>query len=297
MEKPFQFFIDLIYHNRIAEYKNKFSEIREEYKMFITLEDKENEVVKYTGSFIQDEVCYENVECSYDVKKELNTKLEEEYKRITKELNSVLFHKALSNEKHTYILNVCNQVDILLDELVKTALSVPYPMIAEKLNQIKEFLKESVNTPKEGNKATKNVKAEKKIKRFKWLNNFNENMLLLYSSLESEKLIQTDFNTFCKAFDNTDINSPLNIKWLVIGKNKDKDKSSLFYLIEQLEEKKFIEEDLSPNHGLLYKRIRKTFVDKDGNPFQNLPESKKQAEKSRPEKGDIIDSIIKKLPK
>ena len=107
----------------------------------------------------------------------------------------------------------------------------------------------------------------------------------------------TNADVFSKAFSGAVLSSPLNIRWMILTKDrKFSSKPSLFYFLNKLIENGFI---VGPaDNKELFNTIQNVFVDKDGKPFENLQVSlsgSKSTATGLPVMAEEIDELINEL--
>lgn len=138
------------------------------------------------------------------------------------------------------------------------------------------------------------------IKSFHWMDLKSResklNMLYLYMT-HSSAFISSDTNAgvFFKAFSGEPLTSPLNIRWMILTKDrKYSSKPSLFYFLNKLIENNFI---VAPGSNKeLFNVIQHVFVDKDGKPFENLDVSLSGSKSTgTPVMAEEIDKLIVEL--
>lgn len=112
----------------------------------------------------------------------------------------------------------------------------------------------------------------------------------LYELLtEAPSLINCTRSEFSSAFSGGEI--IYGVHWLVIGKNKNVSKTSLFYFIDKLIDEKHLDRDAL---NYLNKMVSYTFRDNYGKELQNLKQSKATIY-NNPAQKDRIDRIISSL--
>jgi len=208
-------------------------------------------------------------------------------------LNSVLHKKDLEEISDNHYIPLIGKIFYWLKE-----------SLANFMIELEEFISENGIIIVKEDKPTQlenKIELRDRIKSFKWLNNkgINKDMFYLHILLEQYGIIeQHSENLFLlkKAFSGEVLLSPLNIKWIIKGKNQHTSKPSLFYFIEELEQNELIERvyDLEDNTPL-YKKIQMIFVDHEGNAFTNLSVSRSAGTTSSPAKESEIKTIIKQL--
>lgn len=127
------------------------------------------------------------------------------------------------------------------------------------------------------------------VRTFKF-NESVEKLEILYNSLIDRGIIECSFDKFNYAFSGEKLEKPLNIKWLLKGKNKRINKASLFYFIDYLQLHNLIQFDSI----FLYKIINKCFVDANGDEISGLKQSRYSSLK-KPMQGDLIEKIVKQI--
>lgn len=139
------------------------------------------------------------------------------------------------------------------------------------------------------------------IKSFHWkdLKTRETKLAQLYLSMTAGSFISPDTNpdVFIKAFSGSVLSSPLNIRWMILTKDRRfSSKPSLFYFLNKLIENGFV---VGPTDNKeLFNMIQHVFVDKDGKPFENLQVSlsgSKSTATGLPVMAEEIDKLISEL--
>jgi hypothetical protein len=145
--------------------------------------------------------------------------------------------------------------------------------------------------------------AHRGVQTFRCLKKTEEGFaLLLHSQLNENCLIDsnTDLQTLRNAFNGSRQDNPLRIRWIDKGKNKQVNKQTLLYLLNELAAAGLIAEDT--DNKTFLKRVHFIFADGAGEPLQNLEESNassgkfKKAKTSAKRAIDAMISDLKQIP-
>jgi hypothetical protein len=155
------------------------------------------------------------------------------------------------------------------------------------LHNYKKSLEEKLSKLHSSKTQKRDVDIE--ITSFEWIAG-KDKLHRLYEKLKEAKIIDCEQAPFAQAFNKSKLKDMLNIKWLLRGQNGQVSKFSLFYFLEELQNRKFI----SAYEGAgMSDRIQKIFTDYKGRQLNNLKQSKiniaKKADKMK------IDNILKSL--
>lgn len=142
-------------------------------------------------------------------------------------------------------------------------------------------------------------KKERTLFAFTWLGKKPDLQLeFLHKQLIENSFISPDtLQDLVKgAFSGYKIIKPLNIKWIVKGKNKAVSKPSLFYFIDLLVRNQFIQ---VKSNSILYDKLKIIFVDHTGSPLKNLRQSNQSNlnRVNKPSEAEKLDQIVSSIPK
>ncbi len=152
-----------------------------------------------------------------------------------------------------------------------------YDVLSEIMNstEVKTFL--SGNDNEDGLKSkSKNARLSKTI-AFHWIGKIG--IEKLQETLENNGIIGkgVDPKKFETAFSGEELDGALKIPWVSVTQKKEPNKLNLFFLLDTLTKNKLIEKTDLPRKGDygtdLFNKIRKIFVDINGNEIENLGES------------------------
>ncbi|PCH67850.1 MAG: hypothetical protein COC01_04970 [Bacteroidetes bacterium] len=233
-------------------------------------------------------------------KKYYNSKLDKEWQRIVETNNqneNNLFEFLAKKNAEKSGINYKPEMDVLEVTKREYEKEIFIPQEIEALNIEIQSLK---NTPTINNKHRLLYKkrcmefiTDKSIHQhiltfFHWKGT-SEQLDELYSQLVNidKPIINSTIETFKMAFSGDVIIQNLEIKWLVISKNKHTSKSSLFYFIRMMENENLItQEQDALNH-----RVRNIFVDSEGTEFINIKQSK-YSDSTKPARSQDLEQAI-----
>lgn len=287
VSNPLRFFINFINENGFKKYHNQFflGLDLETFGFPIVNIDRNNESYTYQfanddGKIMERKVSFaENIYKLFQIEKNkslshiiqninlLNNNEREiitylklrlgELNRLIKIINNNEFSiYNLNQPLHQLVIDIYNQYNPFFNELKS-------PIIDES----KKFIHE-VKVNKISKQKTFKQKDIKKITTFKMLSSPNENTLVIYEILENLGFISNDSQTLENlkiAFNGSEINEPLNIKWDSMSKKSNV--ASLVRFIKLLRKLKIIEHI---ENSQICKILENTFVDSNEIPFQNL---------------------------
>jgi len=311
LNNPLAFFEHFFEKKGFKTYYDSFHSIS--YKDSVDIADinEQEETITYEYWFYEDEFDgpregnylpkkEKHVIYKRDFKKELHLKLTQEFKKAKKSIGNFITESVDRDTIKTYLDKVLYQTKYIAKHLDKNQKAKAYksnldaleslvryifikyePFVSELSNDefFGKIIQSSQSTPL-SQIAAKSSSKQNIYSSFKWIGN-SEQLQKLHQSMISKGFIDpyVELEYFQSVFDQSMLNKPLEIKWLVLGKNKLTSKPSLFYFYDQLVRAELIQEIES--NGTLYKMLENIFVDHNGNKLENLKVSKSNSKQMK----------------
>lgn len=244
--------------------------------------DKENNRIEYTE-------CGEDKVHSLEGEVEKNLSLSAEIERTNRYIESSYEKLFLESKKTESFSNyLISNYNFLINSKAYNEFSFLKKYFDRIKNTISLYSESSIDV----NNQT-NVKSNNLFYSFTLLSeneSEQDNILTnLHNQLTTQSIIECSKQDFFNAFTGKEVTK--GIKWLVLAKNKQTSKVSLFYFLDKLIEKGFIARGVIND---LNKYVNYIFRDGEGNPLKNIKQSKSQTSKN-PASKNKIDEILSSL--
>ncbi|PUB25850.1 hypothetical protein C8J95_11213 [Elizabethkingia sp. YR214] len=304
MNNPLQYFEYLLDSDQSESKKqNWINSITNYYDHYITQVDKEKGIVTAVLPLY-----YSTLDNGKPIK-DTETVVSTFYESLENEINSQLNNskKEISDEIIRIVANGIDPTQYL--QLLKLRLSKlqkkssnyykNYPFVADKIKTLEFFILENLpnpsitlnnQNPSPSIQTTAPLITNYSSLSFKWdlvnPSDTEQQLTKLYNLLmEAPPLINATKEDFINGFSQREIIRGIN--WMIIAKNKKCSKTSLIYFLQQLIERSDLMEE--PND--FNKKIEYVFRDHNGNPLNNIKQSKSMAS-ANPTQKERLDTII-----